>query len=218
MLGPLYVTLPGLLAALLASTVSATASTAVDYTTIKASNGDHFPDFSYCGYRASDASLPSAKSTISLKAGSGDQTATIQKALDKAAAAGGGVVTLAAGTYELTSGLKISSKTVLRGAGMGKTVLKSSNGDVDTIVMGTGAGSPTLGKAVAITDKYVAVGADTFTVASTTGLKVGGEVYVQRQVTQEWIHANYMDILVRDGKKETWIKVCLLHSRLIPIR
>jgi hypothetical protein len=52
-----------------------------------------------------------------------DSTAAIQKALDAAGAAGGGVVFMPRGVYVLSAGLKIPAHVTLRGAGRGQTVL-----------------------------------------------------------------------------------------------
>ena len=52
-----------------------------------------------------------------------DSTAAIQKALDAAGAAGGGVVFMPRGVYVLSAGLKIPAHVTLRGAGPGQTVL-----------------------------------------------------------------------------------------------
>ena len=52
-----------------------------------------------------------------------DSTAAIQKALDAAGAAGGGVVFIPRGVYVLSAGLKIPAQVTLRGAGQGQTVL-----------------------------------------------------------------------------------------------
>jgi Ca2+-binding RTX toxin-like protein len=64
--------------------------------------------------------------------GSSDDTAALQKAIDAAAAAGGGQVRLDAGTYLLsaTSGscLTLKSNVTLQGDGIGATVLKLADG------------------------------------------------------------------------------------------
>ena len=52
-----------------------------------------------------------------------DSTVAIQKALDAAGTAGGGVVFMPRGVYVLSTGLKIPAHVTLRGAGQGQTVL-----------------------------------------------------------------------------------------------
>jgi hypothetical protein len=96
-------------------------------------------DYSYAGYRLGDpipAQVPGPVLDVSKApfladaTGKSDATAPIQKAIDSATKAGGGVVFLPAGTYRLsvaetaTAALQIgSSRVVLRGAGAGKTFL-----------------------------------------------------------------------------------------------
>ena len=57
-----------------------------------------------------------------------------------------------------------------------------------------------------ITDAYVPSGADSFEVDHPAGFHVGDAVLVRRPVTTEWVHFMGMDTLVRDGKKQTWIR------------
>lgn len=56
-----------------------------------------------------------------------DQIA-IQKAVDRVAAAGGGVVLVKAGTYMVANSVRLSSRVTLRGEGPDKTVLKKASG------------------------------------------------------------------------------------------
>src|SRR5579871_1852579 len=96
---------------------AATSTVHVDYTQIINARGDRLPDFSYCGYHAQEEALPADDTTPSLvvSSGQGDQSSTIQAALDQVAAAGGGVVKLDSGTFEMTKGLTIQNNTILRG-------------------------------------------------------------------------------------------------------
>ena len=55
---------------------------------------------------------------------SSDNTPTIQSALDRLQAAGGGVLRLPAGTCPINGTLQLRSNTVLQGAGMAQTVLR----------------------------------------------------------------------------------------------
>ncbi|CAG8983913.1 hypothetical protein HYALB_00006880 [Hymenoscyphus albidus] len=178
----------------------------VNYNDVVTDEGDRLPDFSFCGYHSSDKPLPSAAPTITLNAGKGDQTKLIQNALDKVSTSGG-VVVLSQGTFEFLGQLRLQSNTVLRGAGMGKTVLTTKNGSMNLITMGNGDGKAKVGDAVAITDSHVPIGATNFTVKSTAGLAVGSEVYIQRAVTPEWVRENGMSDLVRNGKPQVWLEV-----------
>ncbi|WP_296253673.1 glycosyl hydrolase family 28-related protein [Pseudomonas sp. UBA4194] len=61
--------------------------------------------------------------------GTSDDTAALQKAIDAAAAAGGGQVEMAAGTYLLSgAGLTMRDNVTLNGQGMGTTTLKLADG------------------------------------------------------------------------------------------
>jgi parallel beta-helix repeat protein len=81
-----------------------------------------------------------------------DDTAAIQAALDAAAEAGGGIVTVPAGTF-IVSGtghaaagaLQVSANTELRGAGMGETVIKLADGSsvkISGLIRTTPSGDP----------------------------------------------------------------------------
>lgn len=85
------------------------------------------PDFSFAGYRCGEAPVPEPPVTASVKAfgaagdGRTDDTAAIRKAL---ASTERGVVFLPAGRYLVNEPIEIAKgKIVLRGAGMGRTVL-----------------------------------------------------------------------------------------------
>ena len=185
--------------------LSTAQAVAVDYKTLSKLNkrGDGIPDFSWCGYHASNDRLPDADraATKTLGPGSGDQAKRIQDALDAVAKAGGGVVALKAGEYQLSSTLTIPSKTGLRGAGQDKTTLLPDSGSWHAVVMGPAKpGDAKVGISTDITDKYVPVGSNKVTVKSSSGFSVGQTVWVERKATQKWIDANGMGHLVNsDG-------------------
>jgi hypothetical protein len=58
--------------------------------------------------------------------GNADDTATLQAAIDAVSAAGGGTVTLLAGTFNV-AGVVLKSNVYLKGAGRGNTILKLKN-------------------------------------------------------------------------------------------
>ncbi|KAF1960988.1 hypothetical protein CC80DRAFT_269394 [Byssothecium circinans] len=184
----------------------------IEYKKAWTSNGDKLPDFSYAGYHQSEIALPSlstqAKKTLS--PGSGSQSLAIQAALDEVFASGGGVVALKAGTYALSSDLLIKNGTILRGAGVGKTILTLKDASKSAITLGKSSRKEKIGESVKITDNYVPAGTDTVHVTDIKGLEVGMEVYVERGVTQKWVDAMGM----RAHKKEdgferdfTWLKI-----------
>uniref|UniRef100_UPI001891561A hypothetical protein n=1 Tax=Catenulispora pinisilvae TaxID=2705253 RepID=UPI001891561A len=167
------------------------------------SQGNRVPDFSYAGYGNGKTPIPTAPVAVTLKAASsGDDTSRIQAAIAKVSAlplnAAGlrGAVLLGPGDFRLGGALTISaSGVVLRGSGSGTggTHLVAT-GTPRAVVALAGTGQrQAAGAKVAVTDDYVPIGATTFHVAGTAGLKVGQAVVVQRPQEQNWIHAIGMD-------------------------
>jgi len=160
-------------------------------------NGDRVPDFSYCGYKASEQPIPFVPVKVVVPVKKGDATLRIQSAINYVAALPAGpdgfrgAVLLDKGIYEVNGTLKITgSGVIIRGSGMG------ANG---TILLGTGKSRATLiqviGKndrkketEIKIEDAYVPVNAFSFHVADVAGLKAGDMVSIHRPSTQEWIN------------------------------
>ena len=185
----------------------------VNWSAITNSRGDRLPDFSFCGYHASDKPLPSTASlpSVIIAPLAGDQTPRIQAVLDETAASGGGIVELGPGTFNVSSGLSLPSNTTLRGSGIGSTQLSVIDliKGVPLISLGNGTNKQVAPLATYnITDDYVGVGATTMTVQTTRGLRAGQAVFVSRAVTPEWVRYNGMADLIRDGQRQTWIQVC----------
>jgi hypothetical protein len=182
--------------------------------------GNRIPDFSYAGYRNSEAPIPHvpARARVSPPADGGDATALIQGAIDSVSALPidrhgfRGAVVLERGTYPIGTSLHIqASGVVLRGSGAGEegedgTLLLPANPVARTLVNigGTGKVTPA-GPAHSVVDDYVPVGSRTVTLDTTDGLAVGDDVIVQRPQTQAWIHAIGMDAIPPrpDGKPIT---------------
>ncbi|WP_020664910.1 hypothetical protein [Amycolatopsis benzoatilytica] len=160
--------------------------------------GNRVPDFSKAGYHNGDSAPPDLPVAATVKPqSSGDDTARIQQAIDQVAKSGKpGSVELAAGDYQLSGTLKISTGTVeLRGAGSGANGTRLvAAGKVHTLVSISGTGSRSLtGSAVPVTSGYVPVGADRLEVADASALHVGDHVIVARPQEKAWIHAIGMD-------------------------
>ncbi|KAK0622674.1 hypothetical protein B0T14DRAFT_494290 [Immersiella caudata] len=174
--------------------------------------GDRLPDFSYCGYRASQQPLPSNQTqpAVTLERKSGDQTRRIQDAIDEVAAKGGGVVALGSGEFTISSrGLTLPSGVVLRGTGPGLTRLTiEALGDVPVVSIGNGTLIPSVLPlhAADITDQYVPIGSSSVTVDNVTGFESGQRVFVQREVTDAWVRANGMTDLSLNGEQQIWLK------------
>lgn len=193
------------------------ASGGLDWRQISTPRGDKLPDFSFAGYHASNKSLPvigatAPQTTVQPSTGGSDQAQQIQDALNQTATAGGGVVLLAEGNFTIASGLVVPRSVTLRGSGPGKTrVVSTVKEPSDPIItMGDAADVASAPDELAraeITNSYVPVGTSTLNVGNASGFAAGQAVMVNRAVTAEWVRANGMADLVRDGKDQTWLEV-----------
>src|SRR5881396_2422944 len=126
--------------------------------------GNRIMDFSYAGYRGGGVRLPIAPVAATLRPSGGDDTASIQAAIDQVSSrapdARGfrGAVLLLPGTYNVSATITIAaSGVVLRGSGSGEheTVLQMT-GPPFLLLRIAGAGSwQTVGGSAAMTDPYV---------------------------------------------------------------
>lgn len=106
--------------------------------------GNRVPDFSTAGYRGGGVKLPDVLAVLLIDKPSGhDDTASIQAALDKVAdrpvGPDGfrGAVELGPGTFRLQGSLKLSaSGVVLRGSGVGKTIIHAEGTPRTVIAVG----------------------------------------------------------------------------------
>src|SRR5947207_909110 len=167
--------------------------------------GDHIEDFSTSGYMGGTATIPdvAVKATVSPIAG--DNTANIQNAINTVAALPldisgiRGAVLLNPGTYQIDGVLNINaSGVVLRGSGEAQTILYATTNTSTaerTIINVNGSNTQTTSNTQNILDKYVPVGAISFTVADASGFAVGDTVIVHRPSTANWIHDMGMDLL-----------------------
>jgi autotransporter-associated beta strand protein len=168
--------------------------------------GNRVPDFGDTGYKAEREPIPEAPVKVTLSPVDGDDRVAIQAAISQVAAmpadANGirGAILLTAGEYQLSSTLNLNaSGVVLRGEGASDTGtrLRATDPRQYTLVniAGTGSRSTVSNTTKNITDKYVPVGARSFTVDNTTNLAAGHSIVVFRPCTQEWINALGMDTL-----------------------
>lgn len=144
------------------------------------------------------------------------RTPQIQAALDQLSEAGGGILELSAGVFNISSASIIlsgvgvtlrgqlpkdtglASETVVRVSGPGRTPFVIGQENAESIVYRNGTQTH-------ITTDYVGAGHTTFDVADASHFEAGDYVEIQRTVSQEWIEAEGMDDLERNGKKQTWI-------------
>lgn len=157
---------------------------------------NRIPDFSYCGYKASEQPIPDVAVKVLVPVSKGDATLRIQSALDYVASlpadANGfrGAVLLQKGTYEVFGQLRITaSGVVLRGSGINATT-----------IVGAGTGRLALIKIVGkkinqsstsgfkITDAYVPVNAMSFHVDQSINIKEhSSRIIIRRPSTANWI-------------------------------
>jgi hypothetical protein len=166
----------------------------MEYTTD--SQGDRVPDFSYCGYKASEQTIPDVPVKIVVPAIAGDATLRIQSALDYVATLPldkdgfRGAVLLGKGLHFLEGHLKINaSGVILRGSGTGKdgSVLIAAGKDRRTLISISGNNDRLLSPEIKISDPYVPVNGFRFNVANHKEFKVGDRVRIRRPSTAEWI-------------------------------
>lgn len=157
--------------------------------------GNRVPDFSYCGYMASDSPIPDVAIKVVVPVKSGDATLRIQSALDYVSSLPldrsgfRGAVLLQRGTYDVAGQIKIeASGVVLRGSGMGAggTVLVGSGKERQTLIRITGKNDKMIEKEVRIANAYVPVNANKINVVDNS-YKVGDQIVVRRPSTKTWI-------------------------------
>jgi hypothetical protein len=133
--------------------------------------GNRIPDFSYCGYMASEKPIPIIPVKVIVPVTKGDATLRIQSALDHVASlpldANGfrGAVLLQKGTYEVLGQLRITaSGVVLRGSGVNETTIVGAGTGRLALIKIIGKNDRTLGEEMEIMDSYVPVNATKFNV------------------------------------------------------
>ncbi|MGJ7032252.1 DUF6298 domain-containing protein [Niabella hirudinis] len=157
--------------------------------------GDRIPDYSYCGYNASETAIPLVPVKIVVPVIKGDATALIQEAIDEVAALPAdkngfrGAVLLQKGIYAIEGQLLICQPgVVLRGAGAAdETVLRGTGFSRDALIRVMGKNDKKFGATIPVTQDYVPVNAAVLTVDNGTRFKTGDRVEVRRPSTAEWI-------------------------------
>jgi len=171
-------------------------------------------DFSYAGYRRGEVPLPANPpgATFNVVSGYGadptgtsDSTVAIQAAINAAATAGGGIVYLPAGTYQVspqgsaTYALNITAgNIVLRGAGTGQTFLvntsTSMRNKVIIDVTGPGSASWTSVQSPSTTITADLMGPTTrIPVTSTSGFSVGEFIIIRADPGDDWANEHNED-------------------------
>ena len=159
--------------------------------------GNRIPDFSYCGYRASNVPIPNVGVKLVVPPPVGDATEWIQEAIDQIARLPidkngfRGAILLQSGDYKVYGSLRIAtSGIVLRGSGTGEggTRLIAAGKDRRTLIRieGTGNWQP-MSDTLHIADSNVPVGAMELIITGNHSLNADDRIIVVRPSTQEWI-------------------------------
>ncbi|MBQ9200969.1 MAG: pectate lyase [Bacteroidales bacterium] len=180
--------------------------------------GNQIPDFSYCGYMASDREIPQAPVKAVVALVKGDATEAIQAALDYVGSLPAdeqgirGAVLLEKGRYEVSGRLLIRhSGVVLRGSGCleGETEILATNADRTNLIRMAGRLDNKAGTMLALSAP-----APTGTMeisAAGHQFKTGDRIRVIREGTAQWIdemdmndfggESNYIGWKVKDATR-----------------
>jgi PelA/Pel-15E family pectate lyase len=159
-------------------------------------NGDRIPDFSFCGYEASEKIIPDVAAKVMVSCKEGDATERIQRAIDyvsslPADAAGfRGAVVLQKGIYRIEGSLRITaSGVVLRGSGYGEdgTVLIGAGKDRSTLIQIAGYNNRILEDSIPVTGNYLPLNASVIPLPKNHSLKAGDKIVITRPSTAEWL-------------------------------
>lgn len=153
-------------------------------------------DYSTCGYRASEKSIPDVKNAVTVKNTVGDCSQRLQKAIDyvsslKADKNGHrGTVLVGEGIFHLDKPLRITtSGVVIRGMGKDKTRFVKRGFDRGALIYIEGKNTLTKGDTIKVADQKLKAGSCTLTLASVAKLKAGNRIMILRPSTKEWIES-----------------------------
>ena len=190
-------------------------------------NGNTIPDFSNCGYLGGGTPLPEVPVLAEVAAGTSDARERIQEAIDRVSrmplkrSGFRGAVLLKKGSHKISDTIRINaSGVVLRGEGKsdsGATLIATRRERHSLIeIRGAGFGK-VAGPARRIIDGYVPVGARSFRVDSTSGLRIDDNVIVRRTGNMAWIREIGMDRIVPrpSGGTRQWEPFNLDYDRVI---
>ena len=178
--------------------------------------GDRIPDFSHAGYGGGGVKIPDVPIKKTVKPCGGDDSKVIQTAVDEVAAMPTkdgfcGAVLLAQGTFNCSEPIVFSRDgVVLRGSGTsrltGSTIAMTGTAHVCIIFKGLTVHKEEPGAKAAVTDSYLPCGGTSVTVADASRFRAGDKVVIKRAFSKQWIHSMGMDNLIRDGRRQVWMK------------
>ena len=158
--------------------------------------GNRIPDFSYCGYMASEKPIPTVPVRVIVPVSNGDATLRIQSALDYVASlpndANGfrGAVLLQKGDYEVFGQLRITaSGVVLRGSGVKETTIVGAGTGRLALIKIIGKNDLVRKGELKIIDSYIPVNALSFKVNQTFDQRhdLNNKIIIHRPSTDKWI-------------------------------
>ncbi len=188
--------------------------------------GNTIPDFSGVGYQKNRKPFPQVAVVRTIQPNGQNDQQLIQSAIDelsnKKPGADGfrGAILLKEGVYKIPGSISIkASGIILRGEGDKTKLIATGKGQRKLIsVTGTGELKELPGTRRKIAERYVPVGAKSFIVSNTEGLKVGDSIIVYRPATKKWIEDIKMnEIEVRDSTSRQWdpVEYGLHYERVI---
>ncbi|MDR0811444.1 MAG: DUF6298 domain-containing protein [Paludibacter sp.] len=176
-----------------AQSLKITSGQKIEY--IAGERGDRIPDFSYCGYAASEREIPLVAAKVYVTCDGEDATERIQQAIDYVSSLPvdnngfRGAVQLEKGTYRIGGSLAVkASGVVLRGSGYDGegTVLFATGTSRETLIKISGNAYKT-SDSVQIAGDYLPVNAAKIPLAANHNFKKGDEVIITRPSTAEWL-------------------------------
>ncbi len=160
--------------------------------------GDRVPDFSYCGYQASELPIPDVAVKVIVHAREGDATDRIQAAIDYVSLLPldqngfRGAVLLGKGTFCISGGLAIrASGVVIRGSGCLSegTELIGTGEDRATLIRITGTNNRKMEAKIRLEEKYFPVNSTVLSFKKDHPFKVGDKIVVNRPSPQNWLES-----------------------------
>jgi len=156
--------------------------------------GNRMPDYSYCGYAASEILFAERAPVMTLEAPEGDATQLLQDAIDQIARrkpdlhGHRGVILLNEGTYRVSGSLRVqASGIVIRGKHPHTTRLVKTGTGREALIYIEGKPAIRHLDTLEVQEGYYPVNSMQLAVRNTRGLKVGDRVKIVRHSSAAWI-------------------------------
>ncbi len=175
--------------------------------------GGRIVDFSFAGYRAGEAPIPTVPARLVVGEPSRDNTAAIQAAIDQVALLPldrdgfRGAVLIPPGEYAVNGSLILrTSGVVLRGsgAGQGGTTLRATGTDRRTLVEMRGQPTVRSPETRIVADDYVPLNATKLSLENVAGLEIGDAIDITWPSSKEWIAFLGMNDFGGDRHGPSW--------------